>query len=459
MNMREIKCPNCGKQFTIDESGYAAIREEIKNHEIEEAVKARVEAALKEAEYKNKLDAADIAKRNQSEIDKLMAKIAELQKEINNANEKFSVKEKSLINDFDSKVTRYEAEIAATKAEAVADKAKALESASKKIAELEGKLKTQEAETKFAIAEASNASRDEIKDLKNKLDLKDKEAALEINNLKEANAEKIKAINEQLAYYKDLKTRMSTKLVGETLEQHCMNEFNSMRAYAFPFAEFDKDNDARTGSKGDFIFRDKTEDGTEILSIMFEMKNEMDTTATKHKNEDFFKELDKDRNEKGCEYAVLVSMLEADNDFYNAGIVDVSYKYPKMYVVRPQNFKAIIGLLKNAAMNSLQYKNELALVKSQNVDVTNFEKDLKSFQEGFEKNWRLASNKFEDAIEDINKTIRLLEKTRDALLGSSNNLRLANEKAQGLTVKKLTKNNPTMKAKFEEARALNEEEE
>jgi len=454
-----IKCPHCGQQFTVDESGYAAIREEIKQHEIDEAVKAKVEAAVKEALLQAQVIAEKAAKTNQSEVDKLNARIATLEMEAKNVADKYSVKEQSLINDFNSKAANYETSIKEAKAEAIADKAKALEDANKKIAELEGKLKTQEAESKLAVVEAKNASEKEVTDLKNKLELKAKESALEIKNINEAHANQIKVLDDQIAYYKDLKTRMSTKLVGETLEQHCMNEFNSMRAYAFPYAEFDKDNDARTGSKGDFIFRDKTEDGTEILSIMFEMKNEMDTTATKHKNEDFFKELDKDRKEKGCEYAVLVTMLEADNDFYNAGIVDVSYKYPKMYVVRPQNFKAIIGLLKNAAMNSLKYKNELAEVRAQNIDVTNFEAKLQEFQDGFQANYESASKKFQTAIKEIDNTIDHLQKTKAALLGSENQLRLANDKAHEVTVRKLTWKNPTMKAKFDEAREKTEGEE
>ncbi len=447
--MKEIRCPHCNKVFTVDDSGYEAIRKEIKNHEIEEAVKARLDAAIREADLKNQVTIEKTNKDNQAEVDKLKAEIATLQLEISNTAEKYSVKEQTLRNDYDSKLSKYESTLKETKAEAIADKAKALEDANKKIASLEGQLKTQEAESKLAVVEAQTLSNKEIAELKNKLDLKDKESALEIKNINEAHATEVKALSQQVDYYKDLKTKMSTKLVGETLEQHCMNEFNSIRTYAYPNAYFEKDNDAKTGSKGDFIFRDYTDDGTEIVSIMFEMKNEMDTTSTKHKNEDFFKELDKDREEKGCEYAVLVSMLEADNEFYNAGIVDVSYRYKKMFVVRPQCFKTIIGILKNAAMNSVQYKNELALVKAQNVDVSNFEEKLTTFQEGFKRNYELASDKFNKAIEEIDKTIDHLQKTKEALLGSEKNLRIANDKAQDLSVKKLTKGNPTMTAMFE----------
>jgi hypothetical protein len=255
--------------------------------------------------------------------------------------------------------------------------------------------------------------------------------------------------DEQIAFYKDMKTKLSTKMVGETLEQHCEIEFNKIRMSAFPNAYFEKDNDARTGSKGDYIFRE-SEDGVEFISIMFEMKNENETTATKHKNEDFLKELDKDRNEKKCEYAILVSMLEADNELYNTGIVDVSYKYPKMYVIRPQFFIQMITLLRDAARKSIQYQHELAMVRNQNMDITHFEEDLEAFKQGFARNYELASKKFNEAIEDIDKTIKYLEKTKEALLSSENNLRLANNKATDLTVKKLTKNNPTMEAKFRE---------
>ena len=277
-----------------------------------------------------------------------------------------------------------------------------------------------------------------------------KDKQLQEQSLKEKYAFQLKEKDDLIAYYKDLKTKMSTKMVGETLEQHCEIEFNRLRATGFQNAYFEKDNDARTGSKGDFIFRDKTDDGVEYISIMFEMKNEMDTTAAKHKNEDFFKELDKDRCEKGCEYAVLVSLLEADSEFYNTGIVDVSYKYPKMYVIRPQFFIPIITLLRNAAANSIQYKRQLAEYSSQNIDVTNFENKLLDFQEKFSYNYGLAQKKFDEAIKDIDKTIDTLQKTKAALLSSENNLRLANDKAQDITIKKLTRGNPTMRQKFED---------
>jgi hypothetical protein len=295
-------------------------------------------------------------------------------------------------------------------------------------------------------------SQKEIKiiELSKAFELEKQNAELREKSIRENHEKELQAKNEQIDYYKDLKTRLSTKLLGETLEQHCQIEFNRLRATGFQNAYFEKDNDAKTGSKGDFIFRDFGDDGTEFISIMFEMKNEADTTATKKKNEDFFKELDKDRREKNCEYAVLVSMLEADNELYNNGIVDVSYKYPKMYVIRPQFFIPIITLLRNAASNSLQYRQELAIVRNQNIDISNFEADINDFKDKFARNYRIASEKFKTAIEEIDKTIAHLQKTRDALLSSENNLRLANDKAEDLTIKKLTAHNPTMAKKFAE---------
>lgn len=289
-----------------------------------------------------------------------------------------------------------------------------------------------------------------ILELESQIKLKNNEWELKEKSLCEKHADEIKRRDDEIAYYKDFKARQSTKMIGESLEQHCETEFNKLRATAFQNAYFEKDNDIKTGSKGDFIYREYSNDGVEFISIMFEMKNEMDTTATKHKNEDFFKELDKDRKEKNCEYAVLVTMLEADNEYYNSGIVDVSYKYPKMYVVRPQFFIPIITVLRNAALNSLQYRHELELVRNQNIDITHFEEDINDFKDKFSRNFRLASEKFQKAIDEIDKTIDHLQKTKEALLSSENNLRLANNKAEDLTIKRLTKGNPTMAAKFAE---------
>lgn len=325
--------------------------------------------------------------------------------------------------------------------------------ASKKDVEIErlkAEHKSAEIEKQLAVKEAVTDVEKQRDDLARNLEAKETEQKLFASTLKDAHAVELKSKDEQIAYYKDLKMKMSTKMVGETLEQHCEIEFNRLRATGFPNAYFEKDNDASTGSKGDYIFRDSDDSGIEFNSIMFEMKNESDTTATKKKNEDFFRELDKDRNEKGCEYAVLVSLLEPDSELYNAGIVDVSYKHPKMYVVRPQFFIPIITLLRNAAQNTLGYKKELARVKEQNIDITSFEDELEEFRAGFGRNYELASKKFKTAIAEIDKTIDHLQKTKEALLGSEDNLRLANNKADDLTIKKLTRGNPTMAAKFEE---------
>ena len=325
------------------------------------------------------------------------------------------------------------------------------------IAELQAKLNASEAVRKLAVSEAvaeknNEISRQnsEIANLRGELKNKETENLLNEKSLKEQYEGKLKLKDEQIEYYKDFKARQSTKMIGESLEQHCLAQFNSLRMTAFPNAYFEKDNDARTGSKGDFIYRECSDDGTEFISIMFEMKNEADTTATKHKNEDFFKELDKDRNEKGCEYAILVSLLEIDNDLYNNGIVDVSYKYPKMYVIRPQFFIPMITLLRNAAKNSLQYQQELQIVRNQQVDILHFEENMNAFKDGFARNYRLASDKFAVAIKEIDKTIEHLQKTKAALISSEDNLRLANKKADELSIKKLTKNAPSVKAMFDD---------
>ena len=316
------------------------------------------------------------------------------------------------------------------------------------INELKNQIKLKETENKLEIQNAISEKDKEIHTLHNKLELNKNEYLLKEKNLKEAYEEKMKTKDEQISYYKDFKAKQSTKMIGESLEQHCNNEFNKLRPL-FKHCYFEKDNDAKTGSKGDFIFRDYDENGMEFISIMFEMKNEADETSTKHKNEDFFKELDKDRKEKHCEYAVLVSLLEIDNEYYNNGIVDVSHKYNKMYVIRPQFFIPLITLIRDLAMNSLQYKKELQIIQEQNIDISHFEENINSFKENFGRNYRLASEKFKKAIDEIDKTIDHLQKTKDALLASENNLRLANNKAEDLTIKKLTHNNETMSKMFE----------
>ena len=389
--MHEIMCPNCKKAFKIDETGYADILKQVRDKEFEEQLNARLKLAEKE-----KLTAVELEK---------------------------------------------------TKAAGALDKSVAAKDA--KIQELNSKLENSEITQKLAINEAVNAIEKERDSLKNGLELAQLEKDRAEKALKDKYETQIKDRDDTIDRLRDLKARLSTKMVGETLEQHCETAFNLIRATAFPKAHFEKDNDARSGSKGDYIFRDIGEEGTEIVSIMFDMKNENSETVTKKKNEEFFKELDKDRNEKKCEYAVLVSLIEPESELYNSGIVDVSYRFPKMYVVRPQFFIPIITLLRNASQNALKYKLELALVKAQNVDITTFESDLDTFKTSFARNYDLASKKFKTAIEEIDRTIEHLQKTKDALLGSENNLRLANNKADDLTIKKLTKSNPTMAQKFD----------
>ncbi len=428
--MHEIICPHCKKAFKIDEAGYADILKQVRDDDFEQQLHERLELA-----ERDKQNAVELAKTKAAgELGKATAsKDAEIQEL------KASLKAGKAAQEF-----------AVTKA--VSDMEKERDALTNELKQARHDKQTAsqlaEANHKLAITEAVNAVKKERDELKS--DLKQAQLAKQLaeKSLKEKYETQIKDRDDAIERLRDMKARLSTKMVGETLEQHCETEFNRIRATAFPRACFEKDNDARAGSKGDYIFRDSVEVGTEILSIIFEMKNETDETATKKKNEDFLKELDKDRNEKGCEYAVLVSLLEPDSELYNSGIVDVSHRYRKMYVVRPQFFIPIVTLLRNAAENSLEYKTELALVKAQNIDITNFESDLDEFKTGFARNYELASKRFKTAIEEIDKTIDHLQKTKDALLGSENNLRLANNKAGDLTVKKLTNSNPTMAAKF-----------
>lgn len=403
--MQEIKCPNCGKVFQVDESGYAQIAQQVRDQEFSKELQRREIEVRKQSE-------------NVLEMEKLKAE-QKSQQDLNEKDSQIAEKDK-LIEQLNAQISNNETAKELAIIEAVQAKEKELADKTTKITELIGELKNKE----------------------NEIQLSEK-------NLKEQYEGILKMKDEQIEQYKDFKARMSTKMVGESLELHCLTEFNKIRMTAFPNAYFEKDNDAKEGSKGDFIFRE-TDGDTEFISIMFEMKNENDTTATKHKNEDFFKKLDDDRNKKNCEYAVLVSLLEADNEFYNQGIVDVSYKYPKMYVIRPQFFLTIISLLRNAALNSLEYKKELAIVRNQQVDISNFENEMNDFKTKFAKNYGLASKKFKLAIEEIDKTITHLQKTKEALLSSENNLRLANNKANDLTIKKLTKNSPSVREMFEE---------
>ena len=408
--MQEIKCPKCGEVFQVDESGYSAIVKQVRDKEFSKEIQNR------EAQFESEKESAiQLAK---LETEKMF-------------NEKLNKKE----NELSEVEVKKDKEIAELKNKlATFDKDKELE-----INKLITKLNTELSEKDSHIAT-----------LKGEKALTEKECQLKEQSLKEQYEEKLRFKEEEIARYKDFKSKLSTKMVGESLEQHCEIEFNQLRATGFKNAYFEKDNDAKTGSKGDYIYRDKDAEGIEFISIMFEMKNEMDTTSTKKKNEDFLKELDKDRREKNCEYAVLVSLLEPESELYNTGIVDMSHRYPKMYVIRPQFFIPIITLLRNAAANSLEYKHELEIIKAQNVDVSNFEAEMNDFKDKFSRNFRLASEKFQKAIEEIDKTIDHLQKTKEALLSSENNLRLANSKAEDLSIKRLTKNNPTMAAKFEE---------
>ncbi len=464
--MQEIKCPKCGEVFVVDESGYANIVKQVRDKEFAKELQKR-EEELKDAqqkdldlvrlEQKNQLDKALSAK--DSELSEKDKKIQELEACIKNNEISRNLAVAEAVNAKEKEISQKNDEINALKADYIA---KNMEQ-DKEIAKLQAQLANGENEKKMAVSEARQLKDKELAEknteiirLKDQLSNKDTEKQLGEESLKreyEAKLkhkdEQLKEKDEQIDYYKDFKARQSTKMVGESLEQHCLTQFNSLRMTAFPTAYFEKDNDAKSGSKGDFIFRESME-GTEFISIMFEMKNEMDETATKHKNEDFFKELDKDRREKKCEYAVLVSLLEMDNELYNNGIVDVSYRYEKMYVIRPQFFIPMITLLRNAALNSLKYRQELEAAKNQQLDIANFEENMNAFKQGFGRNYEIASKKFKTAIDEIDKTITHLQKTKDALLSSENQLRLANNKAEDLSIKKLTKNAPSVRKMFEE---------
>ena len=423
--MNEIICPHCKKAFKVDEAGFADILKQVRDREFDAELHERLQ--LFEREKQSAVDLAMATTKNelQAGLAKKDAELTELK-------------------------ARRDAEVAELRAEKDAALAKLNAEQESELVRLRAQLDATETEKKLAVTEAVNRVEKQRDELANKLVSKDTEQQLLATSLKEKYEAELRTKEEMIAYYKDMKAKLSTKMVGETLEQHCETEFNKLRASAFQNAYFEKDNDARSGSKGDYIYRETDDAGNEIISIMFEMKNEGDETATKKRNEDFLRELDKDRTEKKCEYAVLVTLLEADSELYNTGIVDVSHKHPKMYVIRPQFFIPMITLLRNAALNSLKYKSELALVKAQNVDITNFEDNINSFKEGFARNYDLASRKFKTAIDEIDKTIDHLQKTKDALLSSENNLRLANNKAEDLTIKRLTRGNPTMAAKFDE---------
>ncbi|MGN0635769.1 MAG: DUF2130 domain-containing protein [Acutalibacteraceae bacterium] len=419
--MQEIKCPKCGEVFQVDASGYAAIVKQVRDKEFEKELSERQNTFQTEKDAAVQVAVTKV----ESEKDK---EISALQTVLETEQAHRQVEIDKIVSEKDRELAEKELEIS----------------------RLKGELKLSQTSTDLVVKNALQEKETAILELQSQIHLQNNEWELKEKSLCEKHAEEIKRREEEIAYYKDFKARQSTKMVGESLEQHCETEFNKLRATAFPNAYFEKDNDAKTGSKGDFIYRESSQNGVEFISIMFEMKNEMDTTATKHKNEDFFKELDKDRTEKNCEYAVLVTMLEAGSEYYNSGIVDVSHRYPKMYVVRPQFFIPIITVLRNAALKTLEYRQELEIVRSQNIDITHFEEDINDFKDKFSRNFRIASDKFRKAIEEIDKTIDHLQKTKEALLSSENNLRLANNKAEDLTIKRLTKGNPTMAAKFAE---------
>ena len=390
--MNEIKCPNCGKVFQIDEKDYESIVKQIRNHEFEEEIQRREKEFTKE---KN------------NELEKLENKL-------------------NLKNTIE------------------------LSNKDKEIEKLKSQIKQSDTENKLALKDAIQEKEIEISNLKKQIELNEKEYQIKEQNLKESHEKEIKTKDQEIELYKDMKLKLSTKMIGESLEQHCKNQYNEFLRPVLKNAYFEKDNDAKSGSKGDFIFRDKTDDEIEFVSIMFEMKNEADETATKHKNEDFFKELDKDRREKNCEYAVLVSMLEKDNDYYNAGIVDVSYKYEKMYVIRPQSFITIINILRNAGLKSIEAKRKLIQIQNQNIDISHFEDNMNNFKDAFSRNFKLAADRFDTAIEEIDKSLQHLQKIKDNLLGSKNQLRLANDKVEELSIKKLTAGSPSIAEKFEE---------
>ena len=434
--MKELKCPQCGSQFSVDEADYALILNQVKNQEFEAELRLRLAELQKQSEIKQEAEAIKASQSFQAKLNDKELELSRKESEIQQL--------KSQLDSFNQ----------AKQLELVAERNKANE----KILQLQAEIKQNESNIRVAILEEQTRAKDQLQakenaliELRSQIDLKQQEAKIRETNIKEDYERQLKQKQELVDYYKDMKAKLSTKMIGESLEIHCSNEFNRVRTTMFPNAYFEKDNDASLGSKGDFIFRDFA-DGVEYISIMFEMKNEMDVTATKHKNEDFLAKLDKDRNEKKCEYAVLVSLLEPDNDFYNEGIVDMSYRYPKMFVVRPQFFMPLISLLSQASRKSIEYQKELILARQQSVDVTNFENKLNDFRDKFGKHYMRASEKFNKAIEEIDKTIKSLQKMKEDLLSSENYLRLANNDTEDLTIKRLTRGNPTMKQKFDEAR-------
>lgn len=437
--MKDISCPNCGKAFKVDQAGYAEILKQVRNAEFEHELNERLSLAEKDKRTAVELARNELASELQKRAQEKDLEIQRLKADLEAGETAVKLAVAEAVSAIEKNRDELANELAQTKQESLAAQQLA-----------EQKLAAAEQREKLAVSEAVGALQKQRDELKSNLEKSELEKALSEKSLRERYETQLKDRDDAIERLRDMKARLSTKMVGETLEQHCETEFNRIRATAFPNAYFEKDNDASSGSKGDYIFRDQDANGVEIVSIMFEMKNEADATATKKKNEDFLKELDRDRTEKGCEYAILVSLLEPESELYNSGIVDVFHRYPKMYVIRPQFFIPIITLLRNAAMKSLEYKSELALVRAQNIDITNFESDLEKFQSAFARNYDLASRQFQKAIDEIDKSISHMQKTKDTLLSSIRNIRLANDKAQDVTIKKLTRNNPTMAEKFSE---------
>lgn len=461
--MNEIKCPHCGESFTVDEASYANILQQVRTQEFAHEVHEKLEQERAKSLSERQLEVEKTKREYDLLIQKKDRELQELNARIQSGNQEKELavkgveaklqeqlmKQSMIINELNSRIEAFDVEKNLTRQVTKQESQDIINELNMKLAKLEAEKKERELETKMELSRALSEKESELVNLKNALTLKEKEVDYEKQSIASKYELQLKMKDEEVAFYKDFKAKQSTKMLGETLEQHCEIEFNKLRMTAFKNATFTKDNDVSNNTKGDYIYREFDDNGVEIISIMFEMKNEADTTSTKKKNEHFLDKLHKDRTDKKCEYAVLVSMLEADSELYNTGIVDVSYVHEKMYVVRPQFFIPIITLLRNAALNSLAYKHELQLVKSQNIDITNFENDLESFKTAFSRNYDLASKKFSAAIEQIDKSIDQLTKVKQNLLDSDRNLRLANDKADSLTVKKLTKNNPTMKAKFD----------
>ena len=450
--MKELKCPNCGNFFTVDEADYASIVNQVRNAEFEAEMERRIADLHKQHQTEQQVIEANALNKYQQELNKKAEEQIRMEKDWQAA-----------IAQKDAELVRLQSELNVVEQKKQSELSLAIAGKEKEISDLKSAIRDKDSALEIAVLKEQQKAQEDIKSkeaeialLKAAAELDKQNATIQENALKDRYEARLKLKQEEVDYYKDLKARMSTKMIGETLEIHCSTQFNQMLRPMMPNAYFEKDNDASGGTKGDFIFRDFGEDGTEYVSIMFEMKNEADETATKHKNEDFLKKLDTDRRVKGCEFAVLVSLLEPDNELYNGGIVDMSYRYDKMYVIRPQFFIPMITLLVQTSKKSLEYRHQLAIAQKQSIDVSNFESQLEDFRERFGKNYRLASEKFKTAIDEIDKSIQHLNKIKEALVGSEYNLRLANDKAEALTIKKLTRGNPTMKAKFEEARLADE---